>query len=177
MQVVTQEVGTRMPTMTIENGEERAFGPTVTFFLRRFLHIEHNWNTVFVVVSNNSLVCVGGISFDYAVLFDRILCRLEVWKLNMWQVQRLSWRRVRSLKQSELLRGRFFQDYGVESSGLLVIYLIYIILYVVTLNWWSDSSFICQASPINCVMELRESPRCHFLCHPNCRALWASLGF
>lgn len=89
MQVVTQEVSASMPAMTIENGEEGTFRPTLTFFLGRFLHIKYNRNTVFIVVPNDSLVCVRGISFYDAVLFNRVLSRLKVWKLDMRQVQRL----------------------------------------------------------------------------------------
>lgn len=42
MQIVSQEIGACVAAMTVENGKKGALGPAITFFLRRFLHIQHD---------------------------------------------------------------------------------------------------------------------------------------
>ena len=171
MQVVAQEVGARMATMTIENGEEGAFRPAVTLFLGRFLHVEHDRDSVFVVVSNYSLVCVSCVGPHHAVLFDRVFGRLEVGKLHVRQVERLSRGRVWSFKQLELLLVGLLDDDWVLTIRFLVKYLTDFSGLSVALDRWSDTPFTRQSSPVDGVLELRE------LLQANSRASWACLGF
>ena len=58
-----------MPTMSVEDGEERALWPPITFLLRGLLDIKNDRNSVLVVVSDYALVCVRGVCLDDAVLF------------------------------------------------------------------------------------------------------------
>lgn len=78
-----------MASMPVKNGKKGAFWPPIAFFLRRLLHVQHYRHSVFVVVANNALVGICCVGLDNAVLFDRVLGRLEVGQLDMRQLQRL----------------------------------------------------------------------------------------
>ena len=79
MEIITQEIRTSVTTMPVEDGKEGAFGPSVTLFLRRLLHIQHYRHSIFIVVTHDALVGVGRVSLDNSILLDRVLGRLEVW--------------------------------------------------------------------------------------------------
>ena len=99
MQIVPQEVRTGVPTVSIEDCKEGAFGPSITLLLRWLLHIEHNRNSVFVVVTNDALIGVCCVGLHHAVLLDRVLGRLEVWKRDVGELQGLSRRTVWPVKK------------------------------------------------------------------------------
>ena len=42
VEIVSEEVSTRVASMTIEDGEEGALGPSFALFLRWLLHVQHN---------------------------------------------------------------------------------------------------------------------------------------
>jgi hypothetical protein len=88
MQIISQEVCTCVSTVTIKNGKKRALWPSVTFFLLRLLNVEHNTNSIFIIISNDPLVSIGCISFNHSVLFDRVLGALEVGQLYMRDLHR-----------------------------------------------------------------------------------------
>ena len=84
MQVISEEIRTRMPSMPIENSEKLAFGPcSFALLLRRFLNIEDNGDTILIVVPNHALIGVGSVRFDHAILFYRALCSLKVRQLDI----------------------------------------------------------------------------------------------
>ena len=89
MQIVSQKVSTCVATVTIEYGKEGAFGPAITFLLRRFLHIKHDRDSIFVVISNNTLIGVGSIRLYDTILLDRVLSRLKIRKLHVGKLKRL----------------------------------------------------------------------------------------
>ncbi len=70
VQVVPQEVRTRVASMAVENSKELNFGPPLTLLVRWFLNVEHNRNSVFIVLSNYALVCISPIGLDYSIFFD-----------------------------------------------------------------------------------------------------------
>jgi hypothetical protein len=160
-----------MATMTIENGKEGAFRPAVTLFLGRFLHVEYDRDSVFVVVSHDSLVCVCSVGFHHAVLFDRVFGRLEVGKLHVRQVKRLGRGRIWSFKQLELVIVGLLDDGWLLSIRFLVKCLTDFRSLSVALDRWSNTPFTRQASSVDGVLELRE------LRQANVRASWACLGF
>jgi hypothetical protein len=69
VKVVSQEISTGVSTVTIENSEEGAFGPSFTFLLWRLLNIKNNTDSVFIIVTDYSLVGVSSITFDHSILF------------------------------------------------------------------------------------------------------------
>lgn len=62
MEVVSQEIGARIPTVSIENAKEGTFWPIITFFTGRLHNVKNDGYSVFIVVSDNSLVSIGSIT-------------------------------------------------------------------------------------------------------------------
>lgn len=81
MEVIPKKISTNMPPMTIVYAKKRAFGPLLARELLWLgLHdVQNNGNSVFVIISNNSLVSISAISSNYSVAFSRILGWLVVW--------------------------------------------------------------------------------------------------
>ena len=68
MEVIFQEVCTRASSVPIVNRKERAFRPILHWFSLLWPdYIENDRHSIFIVISNNPLVCICGISFNYAV--------------------------------------------------------------------------------------------------------------
>lgn len=77
MQIIPKEVCAGVATMTIENAKEAALRPVFYVLLGRWLHdVQHNADTVLVVVPNDSLICVGSVAHDEAILAHTALGRL-----------------------------------------------------------------------------------------------------
>lgn len=69
MEVVSQKVSTSVSTVPVKDSEERAFWPVLHILLAWGLHdVEDYTNSVFIIVSNDSLICVGCISDDASIL-------------------------------------------------------------------------------------------------------------
>lgn len=74
MQVVSEEVGTGVSTVAVENSEETALRPLLYVLLVRRLHdVEHDTDSVLVVVSDDALVRVGCVAHYEAILTNRAL--------------------------------------------------------------------------------------------------------
>ena len=55
--------------MAIKHSEEAAFGPIINIFFRRWLHyIQHYTYSIFVVVSDDALISVGGVAHNEPIL-------------------------------------------------------------------------------------------------------------
>ena len=69
MQIVSQKVSTHRSTVPIIDPEKRTFRPALRFIiLRLWLHdIKYNGYSIFIIVSNNTLVGVGTISCDQPI--------------------------------------------------------------------------------------------------------------
>jgi hypothetical protein len=73
--------------MAIENSEKTDLRPlnVQVGFVLGLQNVEDNGHSIFVVISDNSLVCVGCIRLNDATLFLTCLCRLVVLQLNsLW---------------------------------------------------------------------------------------------
>jgi hypothetical protein len=70
VKVVTEEVGTRVTSMTVENAEEGTFWPVIAFLARRFHNVQNDGYSILIVVSDDALVCVCCIARDDAILAD-----------------------------------------------------------------------------------------------------------
>lgn len=68
--------------MSIEDPEESAFGPALTFLTRRLHYVKDYGNSVLVVVPDNALIGVGRVASNDTVLADRALGLLEVGQLH-----------------------------------------------------------------------------------------------
>ncbi len=74
MKLVSQEVSTLSPTMTVVNGEKRASRPVLNLFELGLNDVQNYWYSVLVVIPDHSLVRVGCISHHDAVLLG---CKLR----------------------------------------------------------------------------------------------------
>jgi len=70
VKVVTEEVSTRVATMTVENAKEGTFRPVIAFLARRFHNVQNDGYSILIVVSDDALVCVCCIARDDAILAD-----------------------------------------------------------------------------------------------------------
>ena len=68
MQVVTQKVSTRVPSMAVKDREEGALGPTVALLLRWLLHVQDDGYSILIVVAYNALISVCSVGLHNTVL-------------------------------------------------------------------------------------------------------------
>ena len=81
MEVVSEEISADVPTMTIVDAEEGAFGPLSTAELLRFgLHdVQDDRYSIFIIVTHDALVGIGAVGCHDAVSFRRVFGGLIVW--------------------------------------------------------------------------------------------------
>ena len=79
MEIVSEEISTRISTMAIENTEEGTLRPVFAFLAWRLHDIKNYGNSVLIVVSNYSLVGVSCITRNYSVFPNRAFGLLEIW--------------------------------------------------------------------------------------------------
>lgn len=83
MKVISQEICASVATMTIEDAKERALGPIHYVFFCGWLHnVQDNTNSVLVVITDNSLICVGCVPHDVSVFSHTALGRLPAWQIQ-----------------------------------------------------------------------------------------------
>jgi len=103
MEVVSKEVSARVSTMSVEDAEKGAFGPDVhVFFGWRLHNIQNDADTVFVVVTDDSLVGVCSVPHYTSVFTDRTLGWLPCWQVQAQRVWRCT------VAQQQLLHVNFF---------------------------------------------------------------------
>jgi hypothetical protein len=83
-----------MASMPIENGKKLTFWPPVTNFLRRFLNIQHDRNSIFIIISYYTLVCICCVGFNNTVFFLGAFRRFKIWQIH---VRNLKWKRFLNL--------------------------------------------------------------------------------
>jgi hypothetical protein len=65
VKIISQELRTSATTMPVIDSEIRAFRPVFVLSMFRFNNIQNNRDSVFIVISNQSLVGISGIgSYD-----------------------------------------------------------------------------------------------------------------
>jgi len=69
VQVVSQKLRANRPAMAVVNPKERAFRPVLVYSVLWLDDIQDNADTVFIIVPDETLVCVGSICSDYSVAF------------------------------------------------------------------------------------------------------------
>ena len=72
MKIISEKVSTTITTMTIINAEKGAFGPCLTGFWwlgLRSHNVENDGDTVFIIISDDSLVGICTVSSYNAVSF------------------------------------------------------------------------------------------------------------
>jgi len=73
-----------MTSMSIKNSKERTFWPIrKILFICRPSHIQDDGNSVLIIISHNSLICVCSIPLYNSISFYRALCRFKIWKLKL----------------------------------------------------------------------------------------------
>ena len=83
MQVVAQKVGARVAAMAVKDPEEAAFGPMLDIFLGRRLHnVKHDGDSIFIIISDDALISVCGVSHNYTVLSNAAFSGLPARKVK-----------------------------------------------------------------------------------------------
>ena len=91
MQIISQEVSARISSMAIKYTKEAALWPVLNVFLGRRLHdIEHDADSVLVVVSDDSLVRIGSVPNYAAIFSDTAFSGLPAGKIQGCRVRRWS---------------------------------------------------------------------------------------
>lgn len=104
MQVVSQEVGTGVATVTVKDAEEGALWPMLNVLLLRWLHdVQDDAYSVFVVVTDDALVGVGCIPHNTSIFSDTALSGLPSWQVQTFRIRRWSVSQQQSLN-IQLLR-------------------------------------------------------------------------
>ena len=98
MKVVSKEISTSVATMAVEDTKERALGPEFYVLFSRRLHdIEYDTDSVFIVVTDDSLVGVRSISNNTSVFSDTTFCWLPRRKIQRKRIRRWSVTKQESL--------------------------------------------------------------------------------
>ena len=74
MKLIPKIICTRCSTMPIIDCKERAPGPFFNLFEFWFDYIQNNWNSIFIIVPDNSLMGIGWIAAHHSILFASKLC-------------------------------------------------------------------------------------------------------
>jgi len=69
MELVSKIICTSGSSVTVVYGKERASRPFFNLFKFRFYYIQNNRNSVFIIISHNSLMGISRITTDNTVLF------------------------------------------------------------------------------------------------------------
>ena len=82
MQLVSQEISALWTSVAIVNCKYRTTRPNFNFFKFRLDNIENNTNSIFIVVTNHSLMSISSISSDNTILLRCKFCRI-IWRLEI----------------------------------------------------------------------------------------------
>ena len=74
MKLISKIISTSSSTMAIIDREEGAPWPFFDLFKLWFNDIQNDWNSIFIVISDNSLMGIGWITTDNTILFAGELC-------------------------------------------------------------------------------------------------------
>lgn len=81
MQIIFKEISACVTSMSIVNCKERAFGPVLHFLFTLWSnYVENDWYSIFIVISDDTLISVSCIRMNDAILFRWKLCRLFIWE-------------------------------------------------------------------------------------------------
>lgn len=73
MKLISEEISTWGPSMTIINSKERASRPKVNLFELGLNDVQDDRHSIFIVIPYHTLVCIGCIRHYYAILLGCIL--------------------------------------------------------------------------------------------------------
>ena len=87
MKIISKKVSACVASMPIINSKERTFGPSLNIcFVWWSCHIENYRNSIFIVGSNNTLICICSICSNYSVSFQWTFRTLKVRKLQLLRI-------------------------------------------------------------------------------------------
>ena len=84
MEIVPEKIGAASTSMSIINPEKRTHWPFLRFPRLRFQDIQNEADSVFIVFSHNSLICIRCIGYHNPVLTDAALSGLIIRDDNPW---------------------------------------------------------------------------------------------
>jgi hypothetical protein len=68
--------------MTIIDAKEWASWPVIYLSVRWFQNVQNNWDSIFIVSPDKTLISVGSISSDYSIPLERMFSRFVIWDDN-----------------------------------------------------------------------------------------------
>jgi hypothetical protein len=68
VKIVSEEISTGVPAMSIEHTEECAFRPRLALLGGRLHDVQDDRDSIFVVISDDALIGVGRVPRDHSVL-------------------------------------------------------------------------------------------------------------
>lgn len=82
MEIISQKVSTYSTSMSIIDTKKRALRPLLALIILglRFHYVQNNSHSIFIIISNNSLVCICAIPCNEPIPLIWILCILVIWK-------------------------------------------------------------------------------------------------
>jgi len=81
MEIVFEELCTFWTSMTIHDSKEVAIGPLFgMLFVGRFLGIDYDGDSIFIIVSDESLVCADSESLNWPMWLFRGMSGFRIWK-------------------------------------------------------------------------------------------------
>lgn len=90
VQIVTQEVGACVAAVAIEHAEEAALGPVLdVLFVGRLHDVEDDAHAVLIIITNNALISVRGVTHNESVLAHTALGRLPAGQVQRGRIWRL----------------------------------------------------------------------------------------
>ena len=98
MKVISKKICTVWSTMAVINTKERTFWPILNMCFVLWLHyVENNWNSVLIIISYNSLICICSIRFYDSISFNGSFSGIVVWKNNFCRIRKLLSKKISCL--------------------------------------------------------------------------------
>lgn len=76
MQLISQKISTSSATMAIINSKKATSGPLCNLLKLRFNNIKNNWNSIFIIIPDNTLMRISSITTHHPILFASKLSRM-----------------------------------------------------------------------------------------------------
>jgi hypothetical protein len=92
VQIVSQILSTYVSTVSVKNSKETNLWPiSFPLLIFRFKNVQDNRDSVFIVLTNNTLVSICSISSDQTISFKRMLRWLMIWNYNFMSWLKRKW--------------------------------------------------------------------------------------
>ena len=91
--------------MSVVDSKEAAFRPSCWIFLLRSGHVQNNGNSIFIVISLNTLMSICGVACDQTMWLGGIFCIFEVFQRVCWGNCAFLWAKEIVIRLKSLVEG------------------------------------------------------------------------